>query len=247
MHPILARLERLAAYLSVWFVIGLLVCWLLTGQGLEWAEALVLTLPPLIVYGFVCLSAWYVCRATPIATSGVATLLSAAVLSGIVAGALWSALLRGWIALVGSLPATAPTTERFRQQEPLLLAVSVMLFLLVLSVHYMALAFEAYRTAERQQLELQVLSRDAELRALRAQINPHFLYNSLNSISALHGHRRHLGAPHVPAPGRLHEDHTAHELAGSHPTGRRVDAGRTVPQHRTSAVRPPAADRPAHR
>ena len=62
-----------------------------------------------------------------------------------------------------------------------------MLFLLVLSVHYVVLAFEAFRTAERQQLELQVLTRDAELRALRAQVDPHFLYNCLNSISALTG------------------------------------------------------------
>ena len=57
----------------------------------------------------------------------------------------------------------------------------------MLSVHYVVLAFEAFRTAERQQLELQVLTRDAELRALRAQVDPHFLYNSLNSISALTG------------------------------------------------------------
>ena len=54
-------------------------------------------------------------------------------------------------------------------------------------VHYVLLAFEAARQAERRQLELEILTRDAELRALRAQIDPHFLFNSLNSISALTG------------------------------------------------------------
>ena len=49
------------------------------------------------------------------------------------------------------------------------------------------LAYETAREAERQRLELEVLTREAELRALRAQIDPHFLYNSLNSISALTG------------------------------------------------------------
>jgi hypothetical protein len=52
-------------------------------------------------------------------------------------------------------------------------------------VHYLLLAFEFARQAERRQLQLEVMSRDAELRALRAQLDPHFLYNSLNSISAL--------------------------------------------------------------
>jgi two-component system sensor histidine kinase AlgZ len=187
MHPILARLERLAGYLALWSAIGVLVSLVLTRQGLTWPEALVQTLPPLLVYSFVCLSAWYVCRAMPLATSGVPGVLTASVIAASVAGTFWLALNEIWLGTLESMPALAQVTTRFRAQTPFLFAVSVMLFLLMLSVYYVVLAFEAFRTAERQQLELQVLTRDAELRALRAQVDPHFLYNSLNSISALTG------------------------------------------------------------
>ena len=187
MHPILARFERLAGYLGLWCAIGILECVVLTRQGLGWPEALIQTLPSLLIYSFVCLSAYYVCRAMPLATSGVPSVLTASALAATVAAVLWLILNEVWLGTLESMPELAPITSRFRGQVPFLFAVAVMLFLLVLSVHYVVLAFEAFRTAERQQLELQVLTRDAELRALRAQVDPHFLYNSLNSISALTG------------------------------------------------------------
>lgn len=47
---------------------------------------------------------------------------------------------------------------------------------------------------EAERLRLQVLAKDAELRALQSQINPHFYFNSLNSLRALIFENQHAAA-----------------------------------------------------
>jgi two-component system, LytTR family, sensor histidine kinase AlgZ len=185
MHPLLARLDYAAAYVGAWLVAGMLLCTSLARQGVAWADALVFVVPTFAMYGFVCLSAWYVSRAMPLTTrraAAVATASGAAALSG---GVMWTIIAELWMALLDTTPGLQGAAAVGRVQVPFLFSVAVILYLLVLSIHYVALAYEAARAAEHQQFELQVLTRDAELRALRAQLNPHFLYNSLNSISAL--------------------------------------------------------------
>lgn len=53
--------------------------------------------------------------------------------------------------------------------------------LLYCGVHF----FENYKQAEIQKWRLEAAVKDAELTALKSQLNPHFLFNALNSIRAL--------------------------------------------------------------
>jgi sensor histidine kinase YesM len=185
MHPIFGQSRRLLAYLGGALVVGLFLTAALARQGLDWRDAAALVLPATIIYAFACLSALYVCLAAPLRTSSISRVLTTSGLAATLAAVVWIAILRGWSAVLNRFTVTSFSAEQYGAQAAFLFTAGVLLFLLSLTVHYTLMAFDAVREAERRQLQAEVLARDAQLSALRAQLDPHFLYNSLNSINAL--------------------------------------------------------------
>jgi hypothetical protein len=158
------------------------------GFGQAEGAAIGFALPLAFLYGLICLAAYWVCRARPLTAAtwapAVAAQLAAALqssLAWVVAGAIWAwALARAFHVGQGAhglLPVLVT-----------LFVVGIPLYLLSAVVHYLFLALEASHEATERALESEVMARESELRAVRAQLNPHFLFNSLNSINALVGH-----------------------------------------------------------
>jgi hypothetical protein len=172
--------------MAIWLPLGVLLAALLAFQGVfGWTDALLVAVPLANAYGFLCLSAWYVTGGSPVDRAGALRVAVSALASASLSSAVWLLVARTWLGLIGSFARWADVPASFRLAAPTLFGFGFLLYLLAMAASYLAAAFNVSRDAERRGLELQVLAREAELRALRAQIDPHFLFNSLHSISAL--------------------------------------------------------------
>ena len=161
MHPLLADRRWLIAWFALWLGAGGI--FVLIAHEPAPAFAMAGTLSLLLI------TPYWLCRAMPLHNSPVLRLAVVHGANGAIAAALGL-----YVAQFASTGGEWPEV-RFA-----LAGVEFILYFLVAALYYAVLGLEARRNAE-------LLVRESQLKALKSQVNPHFLFNSLNSIAALAG------------------------------------------------------------
>jgi two-component system, LytTR family, sensor histidine kinase AlgZ len=162
---------------AVWLLFGSMIGFVLSVTGqLRARETAAVSLPIVIVLALECLGPWYYLRFRPLRSTAPWKLVATYVLAAISMSAVVGVVVH---ITVAALSGVFPNLEdRLHPVLPALAGMVILIYLLSIALHYVLFAIESSRQAE-------LLSREAELKALKAQVNPHFLFNSLNSISAL--------------------------------------------------------------
>jgi sensor histidine kinase YesM len=177
----------LVLYLMAWLFLGCAlggVIWLASDTPL--ANAMLFSIPVNLVYAFAAgYSAHYLCRAYPLGSRSVGPIALMLLVAALVSGFLWLIIGNLWNGLCLLLGAAWSGIVITPHLSVLIVVLGVLLYGFAAALNYLVIEFVRAKNAEQRELESMLMAQEAELRMLRTQIDPHFLFNSLNSISAL--------------------------------------------------------------
>jgi len=183
-NPILKSPKSILLYLLFVLAIAVLYINLVTLEGtviftIKLADAVVFNL----LIAALGLSFWYSSVYLSIEHNQITKVILTHFGGGILISVVWLAL--GYFAVISIINNTDMFGDFFIKTIKSRFIIGILYYFLLTAFYYIVIYYSGFQERILKETELKNLVTEAELRSLKFQINPHFIFNSLNSMSAL--------------------------------------------------------------
>jgi sensor histidine kinase YesM len=184
LNPILKNRRYSLGYLSAWILIAFtqIAMVLYFYPGNVWVsvgESLVFN----SLFALIGIGIWYPVYYTDLEKNRIINFITNHLASSSLAVGLW--LWIGYISLSALFKEDAGYIQHLNNTIPWRIGFGFLFYILLISNYYLLIYYQNFKEKLTRESELKALVKESELSSLKSQINPHFLFNSLNSISSL--------------------------------------------------------------